>query len=171
MRPILRPGQRGSAARAGRAKQGWPAATIAADGPARMVKRPSGSGGEPSSPNCGLSAGARLVNQMKITFCCTETQAGPWFQGLAAALPRADISLWQPGAPQAGHAVVWKPPQQVIDEQPRRRTLFNLGAGGDALLRLRLPPAALVVRLDDAGMGGATGENVWPAVVCHLRQV
>ena len=27
-----------------------------------MVKRPTGSGGEPSSPNCGASAGVRLVN-------------------------------------------------------------------------------------------------------------
>src|SRR6218665_4205752 len=106
MLPILRPGQRGSAARAGRAKQGWPAATIAADGPARMGKRPTGSGGEPSSPNWGVSAGARLVNQMKITFCCTGTPAGPWLQGLTAAPAQADISLWQPGAPQADPAVV-----------------------------------------------------------------
>ena len=28
----------------------------------RMVTRPTGSGGEPSSPNCGASAGVRLVN-------------------------------------------------------------------------------------------------------------
>ena len=30
-----------------------------ADGPSRMVKRPTGSGGEPSSPNCGVSAGVK----------------------------------------------------------------------------------------------------------------
>ena len=29
------------------------------DGPSRMVKRPTGSGGEPSSPNCGASAGVK----------------------------------------------------------------------------------------------------------------
>ena len=29
------------------------------DGPPRMVKRPTGSGGEPSSPNCGASAGGK----------------------------------------------------------------------------------------------------------------
>jgi len=29
------------------------------DGPSRMVKRPTGSGGEPSSPNCGVSAGVK----------------------------------------------------------------------------------------------------------------
>ncbi|MCW5235195.1 2-hydroxyacid dehydrogenase [Verminephrobacter eiseniae] len=107
---------------------------------------------------------------MKITFCCTGTQARPWLQGLAAALPQADISLWQPGAPQADHAVVWKPPQQFIDEQPRLKTLFNLGAGVDALLRLRLPPAALVVRLDDAGMAVQMAEYVCHAVIGHLRE-
>ena len=39
-----------------------PPDTIEGDGPPRMVKRPTGSGGEPSSPNCGASAGVRLVN-------------------------------------------------------------------------------------------------------------
>ena len=33
--------------------------TISLDGPSRMVKRPTGSGGEPSSPNCGASAGVK----------------------------------------------------------------------------------------------------------------
>ena len=33
--------------------------TIVGDGPSRMVKRPTGSDGEPSSPNCGVSAGVK----------------------------------------------------------------------------------------------------------------
>ena len=33
--------------------------TIASDGPSRMVKRPTGSDGEPSSPNCESSAGVK----------------------------------------------------------------------------------------------------------------
>ena len=41
---------------------------------------------------------------MKITFCCTDTKAEPWLQGLAAALPGADITVWQPGAPPADYA-------------------------------------------------------------------
>lgn len=84
---------------------------------------------------------------MKITFCCTDTKAEPWLQGLAAVLPGADISVWQPGAPQADYAVVWAPPQQFMDEQSGLKALFNIGAGVDALLKLRLPPQALVVRL------------------------
>ena len=36
-----------------------PPDTIGRDGPPRMVKRPTGSGGEPSSPNCESSAGVK----------------------------------------------------------------------------------------------------------------
>jgi len=107
---------------------------------------------------------------MKITFCCTDTKAEPWLQGLSAALPGADISVWQPGAPQADYAVVWAPPQQFMDEQPGLKALFNIGAGVDALLKLRLPPHVLVVRLDDAGMAVQMAEYVCHAVIRHFRE-
>ena len=107
---------------------------------------------------------------MKITFCCTDTKAEPWLQGLAAALPQADISLWQPGAPQADYAVVWAPPQQFIDEQAGLKALFNIGAGVDALLKLRLPPGLRVVRLDDAGMAVQMAEYVCHALIRHFRE-
>ena len=107
---------------------------------------------------------------MKITFCCTDTKAEPWLQGLAAVLPGADISVWQPGAPQADYAVVWAPPQQFMDEQSGLKALFNIGAGVDALLKLRLPPQALVVRLDDAGMAVQMAEYVCHAVIRHFRE-
>ncbi|WP_099729220.1 MULTISPECIES: glyoxylate/hydroxypyruvate reductase A [unclassified Acidovorax] len=107
---------------------------------------------------------------MKITFCCTDTKAEPWLQGLAAALPGAEISVWQPGAPQADYAVVWAPPQRFMDEQPALKALFNIGAGVDALLKLRLPPEALVVRLDDAGMAVQMAEYVCHAVIRHFRE-
>ena len=107
---------------------------------------------------------------MKITFCCTDTKAAPWLQGLAAVLPGAEISVWQPGAPQADYAVVWAPPQQFMDEQAGLKALFNIGAGVDALLKLRLPPQALVVRLDDAGMAVQMAEYVCHAVIRHFRE-
>ena len=77
---------------------------------------------------------------MKITFCCTDTKAEPWLQGLAVALPGAEISVWQPGAPQADYAVVWAPPQQSMDEQRGLQALSTIGAGVDGFLRRRLPP-------------------------------
>lgn len=107
---------------------------------------------------------------MNITFCCTDTQAEPWLQGLRTALPGAQVNVWQPGAPQADHAVVWAPPQQFLDEQAGLKALFNIGAGVDALLRLRLPPGAMVVRLDDAGMSVQMAEYVCHAVIRHFRE-
>ncbi|MDO8448443.1 MAG: glyoxylate/hydroxypyruvate reductase A [Rhodoferax sp.] len=107
---------------------------------------------------------------MKITFCCTDTKAEPWLAGLRAALPAAQVELWQPGAPPADHAVVWAPPQQFFDEQSQLKGVFNIGAGVDALLKLRLPPRATVVRLDDAGMSVQMAEYVCHAVIRHFRE-
>jgi glyoxylate/hydroxypyruvate reductase A len=107
---------------------------------------------------------------MNITFCCTDTKAQPWLDGLRAALPGAHVDVWQPGAPPADHAVVWAPPQQFLDEQPALKGLFNIGAGVDALLRLRLPPGVKVVRLDDAGMSVQMAEYVCHAVIRHFRE-
>ncbi|MDO9165664.1 MAG: glyoxylate/hydroxypyruvate reductase A [Rhodoferax sp.] len=107
---------------------------------------------------------------MKITFCCTDTKAEPWLAGLRAALPAAQVDLWQPGAPPADHAVVWAPPQQFFDEQAQLKGVFNIGAGVDALLKLRLPPQATVVRLDDAGMSVQMAEYVCHAVIRHFRE-
>ena len=108
---------------------------------------------------------------MNITICCTDTKTEPWVAGLRAALPGAHVSVWQPGDPQADFAVVWAPPQQFLDEQPGLRALFNIGAGVDALLRLRLPPGAQVVRLDDAGMSVQMAEYVCHAVIRHFREL
>jgi glyoxylate/hydroxypyruvate reductase A len=107
---------------------------------------------------------------MLVTFCCTDTASEPWLQGLRAALPDADVSLWLPGAPPADYAVVWAPPQQFFDEQSELKAVFNIGAGVDALLKLKLPPQALIVRLDDAGMSVQMAEYVCHAVIRHFRE-
>ena len=108
---------------------------------------------------------------MRVTFCCTGTKAEPWLDGLRAALPDAEVAVWAPGAPQADYAVVWAPPQQFMDEQPALKALFNIGAGVDALMQLRLPPQAQVVRLDDAGMSVQMAEYVTQAVIRHFREL
>lgn len=107
---------------------------------------------------------------MNITFCCTDTPAEPWLHGLRAALPEATVERWAPGAPPADYAVVWAPPQAFLDEQPRLKALFNMGAGVDALLQLKLPAAAQIVRLDDAGMSVQMAEYVCHAVIRHFRE-
>jgi glyoxylate/hydroxypyruvate reductase len=108
---------------------------------------------------------------MRITVCCTDTKTAPWIAGLRQALPGAEVEEWQPGAAQADHAVVWAPPQAFLDGQPGLKGIFNIGAGVDALLKLRLPPDALVVRLDDAGMSVQMAEFVCHAVIRHFREL
>jgi len=107
---------------------------------------------------------------MKIVLCCTGTKPEPWVDGLRAALPGAEVAVWEPGAPAADYAVVWAPPQTLLDQQPQLKALFNIGAGVDGLLKLRLPPQALVVRLDDAGMSVQMAEYVCHAVIRHFRE-
>ena len=108
---------------------------------------------------------------MRILFCVEGTRLQPWIDGLRHALPEAQVDAWQPGAAPADHAVVWSPCQQFFDEQPRLRGVFNMGAGVDALMRLRLPPGSTVVRLDDAGMSVQMAEFVVHAVVRHFREL
>ena len=108
---------------------------------------------------------------MNITICFDKLDAAPWVQGLQKAFPEATVSAWTPGSPQADQAIVWAPPQTFIDEQPGLQTLFNIGAGVDALLQLKLPPKLKVVRLDDAGMSVQMAEFVCHAVIRHFREL
>ena len=108
---------------------------------------------------------------MHITICFASLPPEPWVQAVQQAFPSASVSAWAPGAPPADHAIVWAPPQQFIDEQVGLQTLFNIGAGVDALLQLRLPPSLKVVRLDDAGMSVQMAEYVCHAVIRHFREL
>ncbi len=107
---------------------------------------------------------------MRVTFCCTDTNAQPWLEGLRAAMPGAEVELWSPSARLADYAVVWAPPQAFFDEQTSLKAVFNIGAGVDALMKLRLPAGVPVVRLDDAGMSVQMAEYVCHAVIRHFRE-
>ena len=107
---------------------------------------------------------------MRIAVSLTNTRPDAWIAGFQAEFPDADIDAWQPGAPMADHAVVWAPAQQMLDEQTQLRGLFNIGAGVDALLALRLPPQTRIVRLDDAGMSVQMAEYVCHALIRHFRE-
>ena len=107
---------------------------------------------------------------MRITFCCTDTKPEPWLQGLQAALPQAEVSLWHSGAAPTDYAVVWAPPQALFDQQPQLKAAFNIGAGVDALLALQVPAQTKLVRLDDAGMSVQMAEYVCHALIRHTRE-
>jgi glyoxylate/hydroxypyruvate reductase len=129
---------------------------------------------------------------MRISFCCTQTKAEPWLAGLRAALPPGTVvEDWIAGAPPADYAVVWAPPQAFVDEQAavdagqspvqtrgqnpgrhcsRLKAIFNIGAGVDALMKLKIPAQVQVVRLDDAGMSVQMAEYVCHALIRHFRE-
>lgn len=107
---------------------------------------------------------------MRITVCLPE-KPEPWVHGLQQALPEAEVLAWEPGQPAADYAVVWAPPQSFIDAQPKLRGLFNIGAGVDALMQLRIPAGTRIVRLDDAGMSVQMAEYVCHALIRHFREL
>jgi len=94
-------------------------------------------------------------------------EAAPWVAEIARALPQAQVSV---DAVDADYAVVWRAPQAFYDRQTRLKAIFNAGAGVDAVLSMRLPPGAQVIRLEDAGMGAQMVEYVVHAVLRHVRR-
>lgn len=108
---------------------------------------------------------------MRIVFHDLTVEPQPWLALLRLAFPGADIALWQPGAAPADYALVWAPPQQLLDEQSALKALFNMAAGVDALMQMRLPPGVPIFRLDDAGMAVQMAEFVCQAVIRHYREL
>ena len=107
---------------------------------------------------------------MKIAFYFADGRTEPWVNGFQAVLPQAELVPWQSGNAPADYAVVWAPPQRFFDQQTRLKGIFNIGAGVDALMKLRLPPGVPVLRLDDAGMSVQMAEYVCHAVIRHFRE-
>lgn len=92
---------------------------------------------------------------MHILFACPLHAPDVWVPRLEAAMPGCRISVWNPDGPPSGAevALVWKPPVELFRHETRIETLFNLGAGVDALLKMKeIPPHVRIVRLEDAGM-------------------
>ncbi len=105
----------------------------------------------------------------RVVFFDASSDPQPWLAVLRRHLPAARVEVWVDGAEPADYAVVWAPPQALIDQQTRLKALFNVGAGVDRLVQLRLPGHLPVVRLDDAGMGVQMSEYVCHAVIRHFR--
>lgn len=108
---------------------------------------------------------------MRILFSAAHTRSQPWLDAFRAELPQASVEEWQPGAAPADYAVVWQPPQQMFDEQPRLKAILNMGAGVDALLGMRTPAGARIVRIDDGGMAVQMAEFVTHAVIRWFREL
>lgn len=114
---------------------------------------------------------AQQGHARRLVTCVAGEPPGPWIEDLRRALPEFIVENWAPGAAPAEYAVVWAPPQQFIDEQQSTlHTIFNAGAGVDALLKLRIPESMKIVRLVDAGLSVQMVEYVLHALIHHFRE-
>lgn len=89
-------------------------------------------------------------------------------------LPQAIIRQWHKGdqAP-ADYALVWKPPAEMLAGRTDLKAIINLGAGVDALLKIKehIPSSVPIIRLEDAGMGEQMADYVTYAVLRYFRRM
>ena len=109
---------------------------------------------------------------MHILFASPHHDPGTWLSSFQTAMPGARFSVWDPSQPptEAEIAIGWQPSAEVFAHERHIKTLFNLGAGVDALLALpTLPPELTLVRLEDAGMSVQMAEYVVHALARVMR--
>ncbi|WP_319240248.1 glyoxylate/hydroxypyruvate reductase A [uncultured Propionivibrio sp.] len=93
---------------------------------------------------------------------------------LRPALPGWRIGAWpEPVDPETvTHVAAWAPPPGLFAPFGQLRTVFNLGAGVDALLRRDdLPASVEIVRLTDAGMAAQMTEYCLYGVLHWQREM
>ncbi|MFL6657018.1 MAG: 2-hydroxyacid dehydrogenase [Massilia sp.] len=110
---------------------------------------------------------------MRILLHRADGVVEPWIKGFKAALPQAQIVVWQEGEMIApcDYAVLWAPPPALVPHLAHVKAIFVTGAGVDAALKLgdALPPVPLI-RLGDAGMAVQMAEYVVHAVLRYFRR-
>lgn len=110
------------------------------------------------------------LSDAPIALCCNHVESAAWQQGLRDLLPQAQVRAWPEATPEAECAIVWSPSQEFMDAHPRLKLIFNMGAGVDALLKLRLPTDALIVRIEDGGMAVQMADYACHALLRHFRE-
>jgi glyoxylate/hydroxypyruvate reductase A len=110
---------------------------------------------------------------MRILLYRGDGVIAPWADDFAAALPHAELVMWQEGERVApcDYAVLWAPTPALLDQLRTVKAIFLMGAGADALLKFgaALPPVP-IVRLGDAGMAEQMADYVAHAVLRYFRR-
>ncbi len=108
---------------------------------------------------------------MNILFYTPGNNAADWVAALSRELPRANVSVWPEQETAIDYALVWRPPPRLIEDLAGTRAVFNLGAGVDAIPRVRAWPQGVpLVRLEDAGMAEQMAEYATYAVLRIYRE-
>lgn len=106
----------------------------------------------------------------KIAFYSRSAETDLWLEPLRAALPETQICVWPEVASEASVAIVWGPDQAFIDAHPNVKLIFNMGAGVDAILALKLPPDVAIMRVKDGGMAAQLAEYCCESVIRFYRE-
>ncbi|WP_426103758.1 2-hydroxyacid dehydrogenase [Massilia sp. TSP1-1-2] len=110
---------------------------------------------------------------MRILLHRADGVTEPWLRGFAAALPQADVIVWQEGAAIAtcDYAVTWAPPAAMLEHLAHVKAIFVTGAGVDGIMKFadQLPQVP-IIRLGDAGMAVQMAEYVAYAVLRYFRR-
>ncbi|MES2019466.1 MAG: glyoxylate/hydroxypyruvate reductase A [Pseudomonadota bacterium] len=110
---------------------------------------------------------------MRILLHRADGVSVPWIDGFKAALPQAEVVLWQDGAAIApcDYAVLWAPPAAMLAHLTQVKAIFITGAGVDGALKFGdALPDVPIIRLGDAGMGVQMAEYVAYAVLRYFRR-
>jgi glyoxylate/hydroxypyruvate reductase len=110
---------------------------------------------------------------MRILLHRSNGVVEPWISGFKAALPQAEVVVWQEDVAIApcDYAIMWAPPTAMLEHLAHVKAIFIAGAGVDGALKFAhaLPPVPLI-RLSDAGMGVQMAEYVAHAVLRYYRR-
>ncbi|NGZ83287.1 2-hydroxyacid dehydrogenase [Duganella aceris] len=111
---------------------------------------------------------------MRILLHRADGKTEPWIKDFGKFLPEAEIEIWHAGekCQTCDYAVVWSPPEAMLEELAQVKAIFVTGAGVDALLKFSgaLPPHIPIIRLGDAGMATQMAEYVTHSVLRYFRR-
>ncbi len=110
---------------------------------------------------------------MILLFVSNVDSAAEWQAELGKLMPEVELRVWpELGDPtEIDAALVWRPPQGLLDQLPNLKLIISLGAGADHILAdPTLPPGIPILRLVDPYMTVAMSEYVMMQVLRLHRQ-
>lgn len=111
-----------------------------------------------------------LANSILLTVGSWDP--APWVQAIRAGDPDRSLQVWpdltEPAA--IGYALVWEPPDGLLQQCPNLKVIFSLGAGVDRLLSLPDLPRVPLVRVVNPDLTQRMSEWVTLQVLIHHRR-
>jgi glyoxylate/hydroxypyruvate reductase A len=111
---------------------------------------------------------------MALLFKSEIDRADLWAEALKRHAPDLEVRVWpEVGVPEeVDYALVWKPPQGLLESLPNLKLIFSLGAGIDHLTSdPELPEGVPVLRMVEPGLTAGMTEYVVMSVLMHHRRM